>query len=196
MILKTIVVCIGVLMFVAPANAETSHEAFFENFSSLCGQAFSGVVVQDNRSDPRFGGKEIILHVRDCNATEIRMPMHVGDDHSRTFILRKVESGLEFRHDHRHEDGKPDDVTLYGGVTMTEGSSGQQDFPADDKTKALFITHGLDVSVDNVWTVTISPETIVTYALNRPDREFKIKFDLKEMVKNPPVAWGINQLER
>lgn len=190
MILKKIVVCIGLLTFVAPASAETTHDTFFENFSSLCGQAVIGAVVKDNRSDARFAGKKIILHVRDCSPSEIRMPMHVGDDHSRTFILRKVESGLEFRHDHRHEDGKPDDVTLYGGVTTASGSGGQQDFPADAKTKALFVENGLDVSVSNVWTVTITPETAVTYALNRPGREFKIKFDLNKTVDNPPVAWG------
>ncbi|MEX0297583.1 MAG: hypothetical protein AB3N28_00835 [Kordiimonas sp.] len=190
MILKKIVVCIGLLTFVAPASAETTHDTFFENFSSLCGQAVIGAVVKDNRSDARFAGKKIILHVRDCSPSEIRMPMHVGDDHSRTFILRKVESGLEFRHDHRHEDGKPDDVTLYGGVTTANGSGGQQDFPADAKTKALFVENGLDVSVSNVWTVTITPETAVTYALNRPGREFKIKFDLNKTVDNPPAAWG------
>ncbi len=190
MIIKKAIICIGLSMFAVPASADAIQDAFFDNFNSLCGQAFSGAVVKDNRSDPRFGGKKIILHVRDCSANEIRMPMHVGDDHSRTFILRKLENGLEFRHDHRHEDGKPDDVTLYGGVTTRDGSPSQQDFPADDKTKALFITHGLDVSVDNVWTVTVTPETTITYALNRPGREFMIQFDLNDMVKNPPVAWG------
>ncbi len=183
-------VLFGLVMVYCPANADSAHEAFYTQFKGLCGKAFSGSVVKDDQADPRFGGKHIILHVRDCSDTEIRMPMHVGDDHSRTFILRLMGEGLEFRHDHRHEDGSPDAVTLYGGVTIAAGSSDRQDFPADDKTKVLFVSNGLDVSVNNVWTISIIPNQTVTYALNRPNREFAISFDLTKEVQNPPAAWG------
>jgi hypothetical protein len=29
-----------------------------------------------------------------------------------------MEEGLQLKHDHRHEDGTPDEVTMYGGVWL------------------------------------------------------------------------------
>lgn len=180
----------GLMASFSSLSAADVQDTYFEQFRALCGQAFAGAVVKDNLQDPRFSGAKIILHVRDCSDTEIRMPMHVGDDHSRTFILRKVANGLQFKHDHRHEDGSPDTVTLYGGTTVSRGSVSRQDFPADAETKVLFADNGLTVSLDNVWTVAVTPEKTISYALNRPNREFKIEFDLTNIVANPPKAWG------
>jgi hypothetical protein len=55
------------------------------------------------------------MHVRTCSENALRIPFHVGDDHSRTWVITRTENGLRLKHDHRHEDGSEDAVTQYGG---------------------------------------------------------------------------------
>ncbi len=60
-----------------------------------CGQAFEGRVVEDTPAptgkDP-FAGQRLVMHVRGCAdpAHELRIPFHVGDDHSRTWVLTRT----------------------------------------------------------------------------------------------------------
>jgi len=90
----------------------------------------------------------------------------------------------------RHEDGEPDAVTMYGGSTAQLGSAKSQSFPADPFSKKLFLDEGLDVSVDNIWRISIEPETSFTYELSRPNRDFRVEFDLAKTVDTPPPVWG------
>lgn len=188
--LKQMLAVVVVLAVSSGVRAQDEQAHYFEAFQALCGQAFAGAVVMDNRNDQRFADKKIILHIRDCSDREIRMPMHVGNDHSRTFILSRIPEGLLFKHDHRHEDGSPDALTFYGGVATHQGTATKQSFPVDEETKRLFTEHGLAVSLDNVWTISFIPGKSISYELKRPNREFRIKFDLNNKVSNPPVAWG------
>ena len=50
-------------------------------------------------------GQRLVMHVRDCSADEVRIPFWVGEDHSRTWVVTRTETGLRLKHDHRHEDG-------------------------------------------------------------------------------------------
>lgn len=169
---------------------KNAQDEFFSVLNSLCGQAFSGKVAVDNTDDPRFKDKVTILHVRDCGKDEIRLPMHVGDDHSRTFILTKTDAGIRLSHDHRHEDGHPDKLSLYGGNTAEYGTKWQQTFPINDFSKQLFIANDLQVSLTNIWRISIIEGQRISYELRRPGREFRIDFDLNSPVENPPAAWG------
>ncbi len=179
-------------------GAENAQTGFFKQLSNLCGQAFAGKLVRDNSSDKRFRDKVIILHIRDCSAREIRMPMHVGDDHSRTFILTRNDGNIKLEHDHRHDDGHPDRVSMYGGTTQDMGTEWRQDFPINDFSRRLFMENDLRVSLTNIWTISIRAGQTVSYQLRRPamkgkpesGRDFKIDFDLNAPVENPPVAWG------
>ena len=64
----------------------------------------------------------------------------VGEDRSRTWIVSVLSDGrLRLKHDHRHEDGEPDAITMYGGDMEKEKGSEWDDgrfaFPADDVFK-------------------------------------------------------------
>ncbi|MEI6859148.1 MAG: hypothetical protein V5788_05080, partial [Shewanella sp.] len=110
-----------------PALATTSEQdAFFDNLAAHCGKAFEGTVTAGNSADSAFSGKKLIMHVRECSETELKVPFHVGDDHSRTWVITKTQYGLHLAHDHRHKDGSEDKVTMYGGMTADMGSAEQQ----------------------------------------------------------------------
>ena len=53
----------------------------------------------------------------------------VGEDRSRTWILTLSEKGLLFKHDHRHPDGTPDKITMYGGWAAEGGTAYLNVFP-------------------------------------------------------------------
>ncbi len=171
-----------------PQQNEPQYE-FFDTLSKYCGKSYAGKVVSTDPQDADWAKETLIMHVHDCSESEIKIPLHVGENRSRTWIISKTHGGLTLKHDHRHEDGKPDAVTMYGGTTDSLGTANQQSFPADDFSKELFIREGLDVSVDNIWSITLGDGTF-TYALARPNRDFRAAFDLNKPVKTPPPVWG------
>jgi hypothetical protein len=175
-----------------PAAPEPAPQTFWTQLAALCGQAFDGVVTVDRGGtapDP-FAGQRLRMHVRTCADHELRVPFHVGDDRSRTWVFTRSDGALRLHHDHRHDDGSPDVVTMYGGQAIAPGTATEQRFPADDATRALFVREGLPRSVDNVWIVEVVPDVRFAYALTRPDREFRIDFDLSAPVPPPPPPWG------
>ena len=109
----------------AAATDAAPADAFLARIVEHCGQAYGGKIVANEppptEEDP-FAGKPLVMHVRECSENEIRIPFHVGDDHSRTWVLTRTDSGLRLKHDHRHEDGTEDAVTMYGGDTATSGT--------------------------------------------------------------------------
>ena len=133
-----------------------------------------------------------MMHVRGCDAPmqRIEIPFHVGDDRSRTWVLKRTPAGLRLKHDHRHQDGSPDAMTMYGGDTRVGGNAARQAFPVDAESIAMFKRGGLNASLENTWAMEIHPETFV-YELSRPNgRLFKVEFDLTRPVEPPPVPWG------
>src|SRR5690606_13217849 len=103
-------------------------DAFLAALAMHCGQAFEGRIAANRpaSSEPdAFAGKRMVMHVRGCEdpARELRVPFHVGDDHSRTWVLTRTADGLRLKHDHRHEDGSEDAVTMYGGETTAPGTA-------------------------------------------------------------------------
>ena len=151
----------------------------------LCGQAFEGRLAEGSEpSDQEIGRQRLVMHVRSCTADEIRIPFHVGDDRSRTWVLTRPAGGLRLKHDHRHEDGTEDRVTQYGGDARPAGGL-SVDFPADAHTAEL-----LPAAATNVWTVAVVPGRTFTYALRREGRRFRVEFDLTRPVPPPPAPWG------
>ncbi|HZH43844.1 MAG TPA: hypothetical protein VEY50_07180 [Lysobacter sp.] len=175
-----------------PQRAAPPQDAFFAHLRALCGQAFAGRVVEDTPapagSDP-FAAP-LLMHVRECEADTLRIPFHVGEDRSRTWVLTRTAGGLRLKHDHRHADGRPDELTMYGGDTREPGSASRQTFPADPDSVALFRRTGREVSVTNVWALEIEPGRRFVYELTRPGRRFRVEFDLSRPVAPPPAPWG------
>ena len=131
------------------------------------------------------------MHVRDCSEDEIRIPLHVGDNRSRTWVIHRVDGRLALHHDHRHEDGNPDVLTWYGGSSNDQASGSRMNFPADEATRTLFDAEGIPQSKDNVWAVEVRPShTLFAYELKRPNRFFRVEFDTSKPVETPPAPWG------
>ncbi len=174
------------------ATPRTTADAdFFARLGSLCGQAFEGRIASPPvAADASFAGKRLVMHVRDCSANTIRIPFHVGDDRSRTWVLTRVGAGYRLKHDHRHQDGSEDAVTQYGGDTQNAGTATRQTFPADSFTKALLVRTGNTAGVENVWAVEVDPGRLFAYELRRPGRFFRVEFDLGRPVALPPPPWG------
>mgnify|MGYP006366341501 CR=1 FL=1 len=177
----------------SPAAALPADE-FYERIASQCGKAFAGRIVANTPAsstpDP-FEGKALVMHVRGCGEAELRVPFHVGDDHSRTWVITRTDSGLRLKHDHRHADGSPDKSTMYGGDTRNAGTSQRQEFPVDPYSVAMFQEQGMNASVTNTWAMEIVPGKTFLYELRRPGgRLFQVEFDLSKPVESPPAPWG------
>lgn len=161
--------------------------------SSLCGRAFEGRLVSTDAADASFAGQKLMMHVRQCSEREIRIPFHVGDDRSRTWVVSRTASGLRLKHDHRHQDGSSDALTMYGGDSRGPGTAERQEFPADAESIALFTAQGRAVSNANVWAMEVG-ERHFAYELRRPpgpaQRFFRVEFDLTRPVNPPPPPWG------
>lgn len=170
------------------ATEASPQDLFWKNLSALCGQAFEGKMTEGTASsDAAFAGQRMVMHVRACGENEIRIPFHVGENRSRTWVITRTATGLRLKHDHRHVDGSEDKATQYGGDTAAAGTAGRQDFPADAYTAAL-----IPAAATNIWTVLIEPGKMFGYGLRREaeGRRFRVEFDLTKPVAVPPAPWG------
>ena len=169
------------------AQRSAEQDKFWESLGALCGKAFEGKVIEAPAGDTTFTGLRLVMHVRECNDGVIRIPFHVGDNRSRTWVISRSAAGLRLKHDHRHEDGSEDKQTQYGGDTAAAGTPTRQEFPADAFTATL-----LPAAKTNVWAVEVHPGRTFAYALRREgsDRRFRIEFDLAKPIAAPPPPWG------
>lgn len=151
------------------------QNAFFDTLSSLCGERFEGVMTFPTEGQDSFANKKLIAKFDSCNNEYVKIPFAVGDDTSRTWVITQRASGLELKHDHRHADGTPDDINLYGGSTQNSGSALSQSFFADDHTKKL-----IPNASTNVWTISFNAnKTELKYHLERHQRpRFTAKLQL------------------
>ena len=156
------------------------QEAFLEKLLLLCGQTLEGRIVSPPvAADADFAGKRLLAHVRDCSPTEFRIPFHVGEDRSRTWVITRTPTGLTLKHDHRHEDGTEDKLSQYGGDTVSPGSPRRQEFPADQFSRDLFMREDRAASVANVWALETAPG-FLAYELRRPGRFFRVEFRIPD----------------
>lgn len=172
------------------ATTASQNGDFLSSFDPICGKSYAGRIVSPPvAADEAFAGKPLVMHVRSCAADEVRIPFHVGDDHSRTWVLTRTTTGLRLKHDHRHRDGSEDRVTQYGGDSRTPPDAERQVFPADHYTKDLLRREGNVAGVDNVWAVE-HRSGLFAYELRRPGRFFRVEFDINQPVATPPAPWG------
>jgi hypothetical protein len=191
------VLALGVLLLVGCASApqprtepNPAADRLWAALTPLCGQAFEGRLVEGTEpSDAEMGSQRLVMHVRACSDREIRIPFHVGENRSRTWVLTRTEAGVRLKHDHRHEDGSEDRVTQYGGDSsaMNVSPGGLAlDFPADAYTANL-----LPAAATNIWTLAVEPGRTFSYRLRREaaGRRFGVEFDLSRPVPAPPAPW-------
>jgi hypothetical protein len=157
----------------AAAPVPVSGDSFMATLRTMCGQRFEGGQTYAVDPNNEFANKTISTQVI-CSTADVRMPVKVDEDRSRTWIFTRPAAGLELRHDHRHADGTPDRVTMYGGMAQSGGTARSQAFLADAYTARL--VPGADT---NLWTVTVSEDgAVLTYRLERhamPRAEFVMR---------------------
>lgn len=172
---------------------EQPADRFFASLRQLCGKAYSGRLVSTDPADAGMVDQRLVMHVRQCSDQEIRIPFHVGDDRSRTWVITRTASGLRLKHDHRHPDGMPDSLTMYGGETASAGTATRQTFPVDRESILLFTRTGRAGSTTNIWAMDVHAASFA-YELRRPPlpggRFFRVEFDLARPVTPPPPPWG------
>lgn len=187
-------VFIGVSPGVLTAQSVLPADVFWGELRKLCGKSFAGTIAADTSNSPDFAGKALVMQVRSCEKDRIRIPFFVGEDRSRTWVLTRKSARIELKHDHRHEDGKPDKVTMYGGISTNSGMATRQFFPADEETVRVVAAPAGNApsAAANVWWIDLVPGEYFTYNLRRlgSDRLFSVKFDLAKEIKAPAPPWG------
>ncbi len=147
-------------------NKSKTKLDFFNQLSQYCGKTFEGETVFPDDPSDDFAGKKLVMHIKECSDNEIRVPFAVGKNTSRTWIIRKTNKGLLLKHDHRHADGTPDELTMYGGYEDDLCSYNQVNFAADEETATM-----LPEAKTNVWTLTIDEDNKqFIYSLKRHDK--------------------------
>jgi hypothetical protein len=181
---KLAILILSLIALTSFAQDKPGSQQFWETLKGHCGKAYQGEVTQGLTDD--FKNGPLVMHVKSCKDGVIKIPFFVGEDKSRTWILRLNGSTLSLKHDHRHQDGSEDKITQYGGTASNTGLANMQIFPADQETINL-----LPQAAGNVWWITIDKD-FFTYNLRRvgSDRLFTVKFDLSKPVKEPAAPWG------
>jgi hypothetical protein len=171
-------------------EAPGAQQEFFERLRPLCGRAYDGRVTSAPvEADREMAASRLTMHVVSCTGSEVRIPFHVGENRSRTWVISRTADGLRLKHVHRHQDGGEDELSNYGGDAPPPGTGRRQEFPADAFSRDLFTRTGREVSVPNVWAIEIDPGRMFAYELRRPGRHFRVEFDLSRPVPAPPPAW-------
>lgn len=170
----------------ARASLPSEQQEFWANLEEHCGMAYpghAGIIREgDARRDSLYAGYEMVSHFRQCFDDELRIPGHIGEDRSRTWILTVVNGGLDLRHDHREEDGSDSEVTMYGASTAEPGSPLRQEFVRDGP---------------GYWVLELAPEENRFSYGNHDGEEWLVRFDfdLGEPVAPPPPPWGYEDTE-
>jgi hypothetical protein len=168
--------------------AMPQQDTFWTRIAALCGQAFEGRLVLAPPDDPWRAADRIVMHVRECSDREIRIPLHIDDNRSRTWVLTRTAAGLRLKHDHRLETGEPDAAnTQYGGDTAGPGSIWRQEFPADAYSVGV-----VPARASQLWFLEVRPGDAFVYGLRREatGMRYLIEFDLTRPVAAPPPPWG------
>lgn len=164
---------------ISSANARTSdsQNQFFESIKELCGTQYVGVMTYPEKGQDDFSGKKLLANIASCGDQEIRIPFNVGEDKSRTWIISKTANGLELKHDHRHADGTPDEVNMYGGATLEAGNPLSQSFAADQHTATM-----IPAAATNVWTLEFNQDKseMIYYLERNAAPRFKAVLQRKE----------------
>jgi hypothetical protein len=154
--------------------ASTDQLGFWQRLTQLCGRSFPGRMVEG--SDSVFVRNPLQLWVRECTPGEVRMTFIIGPDSSRSWVVTRTATALTLRHRVLRADGAEALVSGYGGVTLTPGSAGRQEFAADSATARL-----LPLAARNRWVLEIEPGRQLAYSLGRAGatRRFRLEFDLR-----------------
>jgi hypothetical protein len=168
----------------ARAGLPPEQQEFWANLEEHCGNAYPGYAAiireGDTRREGLYGGYEMVAHFRQCFEDELRVPGHIGEDRSRTWILTPVNGGLDLRHDHREPDGSSSENTMYGASTSDPGTPLRQEFTREGQS--------------GYWVLEMVPGERFSYG-NHDGDEWLVRFDvdIREPIDLPPPPWGYEE---
>ncbi len=135
-------VLLSALLMGACTETTTPVEGLFKR---LCGQSYEGTVISQDPQDANWRGKALVLGPVDCRVENFfLMPLAVGENKTRTWVLTRIQSGIEtkkrpkpfkgrnteensgkgelweLRHHHYLSNGMIDPVSDYGGRMLVE----------------------------------------------------------------------------
>lgn len=170
---------IAVLLTSAP-SLDTPRDEFWNRLRDLCETAAGGTLLQSPPGDTQIDpAARLVVHFWECGESELRFPLHVDENRSRTWVFIRHADHLELRHDHRNADGTEQANTWYGATTVAEGTAERQEF----------VTVRGETS--GGWAVEIVPGQRFTYGTIRNGAwRHHLQFDLTTPVAIPPRHWG------
>lgn len=174
-----IVALFTVSLALAPP-VDDPRDEFWNRLRALCESAAAGRVLQIPPGDTQLAlDARLVVHFWECGETELRFPLHVDENRSRTWVFIRHADHLELRHDHRNVDGTEEANTWYGATTVAEGTAARQEF----------VTVRGETS--GGWAVEIVPGQRFTYGTIRNGAwRHHLQFDLTAPVAIPPRHWG------
>jgi hypothetical protein len=167
------------LATVASASA-APQDAFWATLQALCESAASGKLLQAPEGDTQIDpDAPLVVHFWECSDDELRFPLHVAENRSRTWVFIRHDDHLELRHDHRHEDGTEESNTWYGATTLAEGTPLRQEFVTERG------------GMSGGWRVEVEPGQRFTYGtIRNGEWRHHLEFDLTAPAEIPPPPWG------
>ncbi|MDQ2068385.1 hypothetical protein [Natronospira bacteriovora] len=169
-----------------PAADSGPGHALWTALRPYCGRAFEGELTSARGGDGSFRDQAVVMDIRHCEGSRMLIPLHVGDDHSRTWVLERHAWGVTLKHQHRDPDGSEQQINLYGGLARPPADGTELAFPVDDETLAM-----LPNSRGGYWTIRVDGD-VFQYQVQRRgvDEVFQLTFDLNTPIEQPDAPWG------
>lgn len=160
-------------------EVQNTQVQFLNNLGALCGFAYKGEELFRSPHGESWAEREMIMYVADCGTDHAFIPFHIDDDKSRTWMFTLVDGKLRFQHQHLHDDGTPEEGSMYGGWATEDGTALRQFFPADEYTASVIPGGG-----GNLWIVEIASDlSWLSYRLDRDgEKRFELRFDLNKKI--------------
>ena len=166
-------------------SAETpDNETFYQSLANLQGKKLEGQTIYPEGKWAPFAGQPISLEVSSCTKKEMRIPIYIGGKVYRTLILERTPAGFFLKHENKNEDGRSNQINLYGGQTEGNGNAYMQLFPSDTYTKNL-----MSLSTPSVWTLAFSSDrTTFSYLVESGGKlQMQIDFNVNDYLANMPT---------
>lgn len=174
-------------------SACTSPEQeFWGRVTALCENAYAGSMTTDDPQDADFRDADLAVSFDACSANRIDMFLVKDGEPYAKWVLTRDGDTLELRHIHK------DGLTGYGGFSADNSSGSRVNFPADDKTKAMFDEADHEAGKQNVWALSARSGSLFTYELERPERRVVFAFNTVNPVEfklSPDQKAGFEKAE-
>ena len=181
----------GCATIVPAPPAATPPQLFFERLSALCGGAYVGRVVSTDPADREMAASRLVVEVRECSEREVRIA-YPCRQRPQPRLDRHAHPGGAAAQAHPPPPGRDRGCAQplwrrqrRGGRRRGGRTSPPTPSPATSSCARAFRNRS---PTSGRWNS--SPGRRLAYALRRPNRNFRVEFDLTRPIANPPRALG------